>query len=109
MSLPDIPSLPIPNPSSLQETYLFNINNTADAILSVGQSIQGNVTTTFGLMNSLLKDLQTDLPIIVNEIKRLKGIERSIFNLVLMVSITLALGIFALIFYIYGKTRDALS
>ena len=109
MSLPNIPSLPIPNPSSLQETYFFNINNTADAILSIGQSIQGNVTTTFGLMNTLMKELQTDLPVITHEIKRLKGIERSIFNLVLMVSITLALGIFALIFYIYGKTRDALS
>ena len=107
MSIPSIPGLPIP--SNPTETLLSAVNGKLDMLNSIAGSVQENVGTTFGLLNGLLKELKEDLPTVVNNIKRLKGIERSIFNLVLMVSITLAIAIFALIFYIYTRVTGILD
>ena len=103
----EIPSLPVP--SNPTETLLSAVNGKLDTLNSIGTAIKENVTTTFGVLDGLLKDFSKDLPIITHEIQRLKGIERSIFNLVLMVSITLAIAVFALIFYIYSRVSGILA
>ena len=102
-----IPSLPIP--SNPTESLLSTLNGKMDMLNSIATAVQENISTTGGLLNGLLKDFIKDLPIITHEIQRLKGIERSIFNLVLMVSITLAIAVFALIFYIYSRVNGILN
>ena len=88
---------------------LVAINAQIGTAVTVGKDIQSNVGITFGHVNDLLKSVNDQIPSLMKEVKRLKGIERDVFNLVLMISITLAIVIFALFFYVFGKLQKLLS
>ena len=68
-----------------------------------------NVTSlqkTFGLMNDVLEVTKQNIPLMIKELKRLKGVERALFNLVLMVSITLGVLVFLIIFYVIRQLKN---
>lgn len=99
----------VPDSQQVLNSMLTQITKSTALTTDLLSGANTNVTSlqkTFGLMNDVLEVTKQNIPLMIKELKRLKGVERALFNLVLMVSITLGILMFLILFYVIRELKN---